>query len=232
MAKKIFSAKGFLIFVLVTFILSSIYVVILRLMPEAMTDMGYNILARTDYELLLAYCLAGIAGLFVPGFVRKKFRYAISGPMLIMYAAFIFSSLFLGTLMNFYYIFYHWDTFLHLMSGITLGILGYALADIVGKVHKIKYNPMFVTVFAFCFAATMGMFWEIYEFAIDSILGTNTQRWADADGVPFAGQEALFDTMKDIIANNIGALAICIWGHMRIKGKGWPRYLSITQIKQ
>ena len=231
MAKKIFSANGFLIFVMIAFIISAIYVVILHLVPEVTTDMGLNFLARADYWLLLAYCLAGLGCLIVPWFVRKKFKYTISDPMLIMYAAFVFASLFLGTLMNFYYIFFHWDTFLHLMSGITLGILGYALADIVSKTQKIKYNHMFVTIFAFCFATTMGVFWEIYEFAIDSVLGTNTQRWADEYGVPFVGQTALFDTMKDLIANSIGALAVCIWGHMRLKRRGWPQSLSIIRVK-
>lgn len=229
MIKKIFSVRVLTVLTLIAFVLSAVYIAVLRFLPEA--EHRYNILARSDFEIIFLTCLAGIAALFFPAIVRKFSGYTISNTMMAIYVAFIFGSMFLGSIMNLYYRIFHWDTFLHLLSGITLGILGYAIADIVEKTHKTKYNAMFVTIFAFCFASAMGVLWEIYEFAIDSIAGSNTQRWADAYGVPFVGQAALFDTMKDLIANKIGAVAVCIWGYMRLKRKDWPQSLTIARIK-
>ena len=67
-------------------------------------------------------------------------------------------------------------------------------------------SPVFIAVFAFCFALALGAVWEIYEFTMDSVFGTNMQKYMLDNGTALIGQAALQDTMKDIIVDAIGAL--------------------------
>ena len=61
-------------------------------------------------------------------------------------------------------------------------------------------RPGFVAFFAFSFAVTGGTLWEIFEFAVDEILGQSMQRGG------------LSDTMWDLIADTVAAAAISIFG--------------------
>ena len=226
--KKILTARSFLIFVLAVFVIMSVYLVVLMSLPEARDSL--NFLVRSDHNFLLLYCISAIAGLFVPHIIKKWWGFAISGTMSVIYTGFIFAALFLGTLMNFYDIFPFWDDMLHFFSGITLAILGFAILDIMQKQTPQRISAVGVAIFALCFAMALGKLWEIYEFLIDYFLGTNTQRFMDSDGVPFVGQEALMDTMIDMIFNTAGAIIASIWGYRRLKGKGWPKGLSIVKV--
>jgi len=69
-------------------------------------------------------------------------------------------------------------------------------------------SPFFVALFSFCFAIMCGVFWEIFEFSLDQIFGTNTQR------------SGLVDTMWDLIVDTIGGFAAAVTGYFFLtKGK-------------
>ena len=73
-------------------------------------------------------------------------------------------------------------------------------------------SPLLVAVFAFTFAVTMDVVFEIYEFLMDVIFGTDMQSWnlpatTIELGRSFQGI-GLRDTMSDLIFDTIGALAI------------------------
>ena len=83
--------------------------------------------------------------------------------------------------------------------------------------------------FAFCFAVSLGSIWEIYEFASDSILKTNMQKFKLENGTELVGKLALDDTMKDIIVDCVGAFLASFVGFISIRyKKGW---LSALRIK-
>lgn len=89
--------------------------------------------------------------------------------------------------------FIYFDSVLHLFSGYVIADIGYKLTD--------KTWPVLSRVaFAVCFATTLGVFWEIYEFTGDHLFDLNMQRYQG-----LVGQAALFDTMKDFICNLAGA---------------------------
>jgi uncharacterized membrane protein YjdF len=72
-------------------------------------------------------------------------------------------------------------------------------------------RPGFIAFFAFCFAIAVGALWEIFEFAMDELVGTNMQK-------PFLGDPSgLTDTMWDLIVNALGALAIALFGYLYMK---------------
>ena len=76
-----------------------------------------------------------------------------------------------------------------------------------------KLSPAFVSLFAFCFAVTLGVFWEVYEFTFDGILGINMQKFMLEDGTQLIGRAALFDTMKDLIVDMVGAFIVSLSGY-------------------
>ena len=74
-----------------------------------------------------------------------------------------------------------WDTILHTFSGAMLASLGFSVITLLNKTERIPMimSPSFVAIFTFCFAVTLGVFWEIYEYTADGLLHLNMQ-----NGVP------------------------------------------------
>jgi len=227
--KKIFTAKNFFIAAVAAFSAALVYLLLLRFVPHL--DEHYNVITRVDYEFLPLFTFLGLITLFWPMLFNKLSKYKISGFLLCFYVGFTVAALLLGTVFDFYVLVPHWDTMLHFFSGVGLAVLGFAIMDIVERNQNTKYPRLLIVIFAFCFAKTLGIIWEISEFFMDIGLGTNTQQWADRYGVPLVGQDALFDTMKDIIANTIGAVIVCVWAYFRLHKKDWPKVLSIMRTR-
>lgn len=59
----------------------------------------------------------------------------------------------------------------------------------------VSMSPAFVALFTFCFALTLDVLWEIYEFTVDALFQTNMQKYALEGGEALTGQAALQDTM-------------------------------------
>lgn len=59
------------------------------------------------------------------------------------------------------------------------------------------------------------------------------QKFALENGSNLLGRAALMDTMKDLIVDSLGALAMSILGYISIKyKKGWLDKLLITEQKE
>ena len=87
-------------------------------------------------------------------------------------------------------------------------------------------SPLLVAVLAFTFAITMGVLWEIFEFAIDWVFGTTMQSWDLPHNTTLIGRafqgSGLRDTMSDLIVNSLGAFltsVICYFLYKREKKK-------------
>ena len=111
-------------------------------------------------------------------------------------------------------------------------------------------SPIFVAVVAFCFSMTIGVLWEFFEFfcdvffqkdmqkdfVINSIVSTfisgNTKEPAVIENVKslvINGEQVdiggyldigLYDTMKDLLVNFIGAAGFSVFGFLYIKYRG------------
>ena len=96
--------------------------------------------------------------------------------------------------------------------------MGFILVDALNRLDRgITLSPVFIAMFAFCFAVSVGVLWEIYEYAFDGILGLNMQKSMLEDGTQLIGRAELDDTMKDIIIDVCGSLAAAIVGYISIK---------------
>ena len=172
--------------------------------------------ARSDYILMLFQCLLGVVVMLLPGFLEKRLSIDVPDYMEVLYFVFLYCAIYLGEVHSFYYLIPNWDTILHAFSGAMLGALGYSVVSIFNDSAKVKVslNPLFVALFAFCFAVSIGALWEIYEYVGDGVLGLNMQKFRDASGTLLIGRDALTDTMDDIIVDACSAFTVVAGGYV------------------
>nr|WP_053986303.1 hypothetical protein [Holtiella tumoricola] len=186
---------------------------------------------KSEYVLMLLQCIVGVFAMLLPGMLKKKINLEIPSSMMLLYTLFLYCAIYLGEVRSFYYNVPHWDSILHTFSGAMLGALGFSFINFLNKTERVPMNlsPLFVAVFAFCFAITMGVIWEFYEFFADGLLHTNMQKFAFENGENLIGRMALMDTMKDLIVDAIGAVVMSIVGYISIKyKKGWVEKLLLV----
>ncbi len=214
MKKKFIKTKNLYYFVLVAFILSIIYSIVM-IAKAPSEDVNTLTRQKSDYVLMLLQCLLGIVAMNLPSFLYKKFHVTIPSNTIIAYLIFLYAAIVLGEVRSFYYRFEHWDTVLHAFSAGMLGSLGFDVVNFLNKSDTIKLqlSPFFVALFAFCFAISIGVLWEIYEFSFDGILGLNMQKFRLEDGTNLIGRLALVDTMDDLIIDCIGAFVTSMIGY-------------------
>ena len=156
----------------------------------------------------------------LPLIVGKVINSTIPKAMEIAFVTFCFASLVMGDLFDFYGRFPWWDMVLHGISGIMLGILGYAIYNAFGP--KDLPSPIWGPVWIICFALASGAIWEIWEYTTDGIFGLNSQEFLISSGTfdnttPLSGRAALKDTMEDLILDFMGSLCVAIASFFDIK---------------
>lgn len=200
----------------ITLILSIVYTIvrIIQTPAEFTSDFEY-IKVRSDYVLMLLQCLLGLFVMTLPSIINKRFSIQIPSIVEVLYYIFLYCAIYLGEVRSFYYLIPFWDTILHAFSGAMLGALGFSLVSMLNHEvsHYVRLSPFFIALFAFSFALAFGSLWEIYEFSMDVIFKTNMQKYITYEGVVLVGNEALLDTMKDIIVDSISALSVSIFGY-------------------
>lgn len=221
--------------VLISFIAPMAFIIYkIIVSPINNTENIEGLRVKADYILMLSQCILGVVGFFLPNIISKKTKIVIPSNMYIMYVLFLWGAVFLGEVRNYYYRVPYWDTILHTFSGAMLGALGFSFVNILNKHEKVHVElaPIFVAIFAFGFAISLGVIWEIYEFLADGALGLNMQKFALEDGTQLVGRTAVSDTMEDLIVDSIGALTMCLVGYISLKyKKGWIEKLLIKMKK-
>lgn len=218
------------IIVLSSFILPIGFLIFRIIFPEMYVDESSR--TRSDYVLMLIQCILGVVVLLYPKMFFKKRQITIPSNLYFLYMIFLFCAIFLGEVRNFYYVFPHWDLILHTFSGGMIAALGFSFATLLNDEENIhlKLSPFFVGFFAFTFAITLGVIWEVYEFAADGLLGLNMQKFALEDGTQLIGRMALADTMEDLIVDGIGAFVVSMIGYISLKyNKGWIEKLLLKK---
>lgn len=148
-----------------------------------------------------------------PAALGRQFRVHIPPEFQVLTVVFVFAALFLGEIQSYYERIWWWDIALHASSGLLMGVLGFLLVYVLNENERVDIHmrPRFVALFAFLFAVAVGTLWEIFEFAMDQVVGTNMQK------PMFGDPSGLTDTMWDLTVNTQGALAISAlgWWYMR-----------------
>ncbi len=159
--------------------------------------------------LLAAEILTIMFITFLPFTLGKRFAIKIPHEFELLAILFLYASLFLGEVHNYYDVYWWWDVVLHTGSGLLLGIIGFLLVYILNEKDDINLDLTagFMGLFAFVFAVALGALWEIFEFSMDYIFGMNMQK------PMFNDPSGLTDTMWDLIVDTVGAAIISILGY-------------------
>ena len=119
-----------------------------------------------------------------------------------------------GNVQGWYYHFYpFYDKVAHLVSSITIAVLGFVAAVIMDRYTEIKMNRPMIVFFIIIFTMAIGSFWEITEFVSDNLFGTQLQ-------------PSLGDTMHDLIFDLAGGIIIGVLGDVYLKRMPKERFFS------
>ena len=157
---------------------------------------------QTLFVALLTFALT-----FAP-FQFQRF-YHVKIPVFFTSSIIVFTyfTLFLGEIRNFYERIWWWDVLMHCAAAIAFGLIGFIMILMMFRDNKYAAPPIALAWFAFCFAMTIGVLWEVFEFGMDELFGLNMQK------------SGLADTMYDLIIDTFGALIGATAGFFYLKGR-------------
>lgn len=123
-------------------------------------------------------CILTLILMIMPSVVQATFRVELPSTLEIIILCFIFSAEILGEIRAFYVRFPYWDTVLHTLNGFLCAAVGFSLVDILNRDKRLKFelSPLFMAITAFCFSMTIGVLWEFFEFAMDSLWHLDMQK--------------------------------------------------------
>ena len=99
-----------------------------------------------------------------------------------------------------------WDHMTHALSASVVAAAGYATVRAVDEHSERVYLPRkFIAVIILLFVLAFGVLWELLEFAI----GLAAQAYGTSSVLT---QYGVYDTLKDLVYNSIGAVVVALWG--------------------
>lgn len=113
----------------------------------------------------------------LPYIVSKIFKIKFPSTLEIVIFLFAFLAQIMGDVYDLYIIIPWWDDFLHFICGMMFIEIGlFFISIIIRNNPKININLHLKFVISFCFTITILVFWECFEYGIDRILKTDTQK--------------------------------------------------------
>lgn len=154
-----------------------------------------------------------MAAMLAPIVLRRRLPIQIPSEIQILVVLFVFATLFLGEVRDYYERIWWWDMALHATAGVLFGIFGFMIVYMLNEDRRVDLHmrPSFVALFAFFFALGIGGLWEIFEFGMDRIFGMTMQKPTPDD------PSGLADTMHDLIVNMVSAALTSLagWRYLR-----------------
>lgn len=144
---------------------------------------------------------------FLPILFEDRFRIRLPLSVGALIALFLFGTLFLGEVFDFYEKYWWWDIGLHSGSAIGFGLIGFVLIFMLFEGDRYAAPPYAIALLSFCFALAMGGMWEVFEYLMDVTFGMNMQK------------SGLDDTMGDMMVNMAGASIGALGGYFYLRGK-------------
>lgn len=161
-----------------------------------------------NHWITMFISLAALLLTFLPSMIAHNYKIRLPSEFVLVITIFIYLTLILGETKEYYLKYWWWDNLLHTFAGISFGFIGFLIVFSLFKAGKINTKPIFLILFAFCFALSIGVLWEIFEFNMDNIVHTNMQRH----------ETGIFDTMNDLIEDTLGALFTSLIGYFYLRG--------------
>jgi hypothetical protein len=120
------------------------------------------------------------------------------------YYLFLFCSLFLGSIEDFYNRFKWWDAVLHFYKGIFMGFVGVSLYKLfIATRIQTRISKWIIFLFVLSISVNATVLWEVYEFLGDLTFTHTMQSGGNTD------------TMYDIIIGMVSGLLTAIYSMKR-----------------
>lgn len=171
---------------------------------------------RLVFAIVQLLLMMGI--IILPDRLKNKLGLKIPIMLETSLTVFAFCGFVLGDVFDFYKKIPIWDSILHAFSGVVLAYVGFVLIDYFVKRDSINLSMghMYICVSVVLFSLSLGALWEIGEYLVDDIFGTNNQQYMkttrgtlyNKEDDPLVGHDALKDTMKDLMLDLAGATAV------------------------
>jgi len=139
----------------------------------------------------------------LPSIIKRTMEITLPVEVDLVLTLFLSAHFILGEVSNYYTKFWWFDLFLHMSSGIIIGLIGFIIIFFFLYMHKIETNPLLVSIFSVSFSVAAGAFWEIIEFLMDISFNFNMQK-------------GNIDTMTDLIIDILGACVVGFWAYRYI----------------
>lgn len=166
--------------------------------------------ARWMHVALVASVMVAI---LAPVLAPRRMPVPIPSEIQIALALFLFATLFLGEVRDYYLWLWWWDLALHGSAGLLLGLFGFLVVYMLNANDTVDFRmrPSFVALFAFAFSLALGALWEIFEFGMDQVFGLDMQKQRPGD------PSGLTDTMYDLMVDTLGAALAAFIGWRYLK---------------
>ncbi len=173
-------------------------------------------------------CIYCLLFSFLP-FVLKKWSIHSTKTLQVYYLVAIMVHFLLGTTLNFYRDVWYFSWIVHLINSFLIATIIYGMLLRNCK-NQSRFFMFLATV---AFTALVGVLWEVCEYAIDGMSGSNMQRFNDSvTNEPFVGRRALLDTMTDLMMDSVGGLLAGLYfAFTSIKGIPLYKFLELKRVK-
>ena len=142
-----------------------------------------------------------------PSVLSDRYHVNLPWPFFTGIVLFIFATLFLGEVFDFYNRYWWWDVLLHGLSAVGFGLAGFVFVFALFEGNRYAAPAWAITFISLSFAISIGALWEIFEFLMDQAFGLNMQK------------SGLQDTMQDLIVDTIGASVGAMAGYAFLRGR-------------
>ena len=123
-------------------------------------------------------CILTLVLFLLPSIIERRLKIDVPNALEMIILFFIFAAEILGEIGEFYLNVPHWDTMLHTINGFMMAAIGFAMIDILNQSPRFHINlsPLFVSFVSFCFSMTIGVFWEFFEYGMDTFFKVDMQK--------------------------------------------------------
>ena len=127
--------------------------------------------------LIVIESCVGIFFSLLPALILKIFKIRLSFSVQLIITGFMLLAIVAGEAFEFYYKIFWWDGMLHVFSAFGIAYIAYCLTHFITRDSDLTRKFTFCIVGAVSVSLAMGMVWEVTEFTVDNICGTNMQKF-------------------------------------------------------
>jgi hypothetical protein len=142
--------------------------------------------------------------------VRVIFKLHVSWLIMVLIIVHILMSIIGGEMLGLYSRNSWWDKVTHAYGGLMLTGIAFCIVEFTVHNVDIKNKFVFVLVGAIAISLSTALLWEVAEFTIDSVLGSNMQRFVPRANAVVGARFALMDTMYDVLCHLAGLVVFAV----------------------